>query len=998
MKKLLSVIVSVVLLATTLLCFDINAFAADTAWSFNNGVLTISANGNDTRMSNYGAGSAPWYSQYHDSITSVKIESRVENIGAYAFYGCQNLKTVDFGSVDTIGNNAFEKCLSLQEAILPDGCTWLYNDVFNGCTSLKYAYINATSTYEGRVPVGMFNYCPALEVLELGSSIVGLSDYALQNCSSLKALIVKGDSLSIGYNAIYNLGKATVFTNSNNVKSVANSNGFETQEMTSFSWSLKDRAFHIKATVVPNYDDGTQPWAKLAEYVDTVRFDVNTTSIGSNAFSNFSNSTYWLDIPESVTNIGDRAFYNSNFNYVKILSNSITIGEDAFGNGRTGFYARFFGPASKKTGAYDWVLQNRKKNYYDWHYYCLNDGHSYIDETIAPTCTEDGYDIYHCPYCDADSQKSNFVTRLGHNYFNARDDKKGYLFNCTKCGETKLTLTAVDVLGYFRNSINSKSNSIDFTTADINHDGIVNAKDYAILLRKIRNMDLTDRETVLDLASTHQEIEGFGASACWWSQTVGNWDTADEIMELLYDDEDGIGLDIYRYNLGAGSRDINDTTMYIDDERTNCFLQEDGTYDWNNDEGAMNALSLAQGYNNDLKVTLFANSPPVYMTENGKAYCNPNERAQNITSRNYGAYAKYFIDCAEHFIEEGYNVTEISPINEPEWDWSGWTNGAGSVSCGQEGCTWHASEAADFYNNYMIPALLNSSICNNANRKVDLSVWECAQMEHPSHWSWYYNYLFSSNEQYANGNANIRSYVDALDTHSYWVDNDARKQTKDDTDAVGKKIRSSEYCQMFNDYNTGVIAHINAEGGSTNGMTIDYGLAMADIIYQDMTTMDAVEWDWWVACARGVYTDALIYVKDDDQSYETAKRLWCLGNYSKFIQVGAQRIDVSTGSAFAQNLYTAPENIYTWKDQYGNIVTDKNNYLEESAYLTPDGSVVIVYINNSDTIEVTTFDKSFGGFTSYVTDTNRDLQKYQSGKANSAVCIPARSVTTVVLK
>lgn len=54
---------------------------------------------------------------------------------------------------------------------------------------------------------------------------------------------------------------------------------------------------------------------------------------------------------------------------------------------------------------------------------------------------------------------------------------------------------------------------------------------------------------------------------------------------------------------------------------------------------------------------------------------------------------------------------------------------------------------------------------------------------------------------------------------------------------------------MTNDGNSGVYGLIQKEG-TTNGLGIEYGLALADIMYQDLTILNAVEWDWWVAVGR----------------------------------------------------------------------------------------------------------------------------------------------------
>ncbi len=313
----------------------------------------------------------------------------------------------------------------------------------------------------------------------------------------------------------------------------------------------------------------------------------------------------------------------------------------------------------------------------------------------------------------------------------------------------------------------------------------------------------------------------------------------------------------------------------------------------------------------------------------------------------------------------------------------------------------------------MIPALRNSS---KLNGKVDLSVWECAQLNHQWLFNNFIDNLFSSKDYdsldrwnrkqgngYASANSNIRSYTDYLATHSYWCSEEDRRVVADtlNSEFYGQKVKCTEYCQMTNDTNTGVLGHIQNEG-STNGMTIDYGIAMADIMYQDLTSLNAVEWDWWTACAKGVYTDNLILINANNHSdVQTSKRYWCMGNFSKFVDVGAKRIQVDVASGFAQNLHTDRVYHWTFHDDNNNISNegdDKNNCIEQLAFLNPDGTVAIIYINNSDTIEYTRVNGgNYTKFDTYVTSETFDLENIQSGNIDEAVCIPARSVTTVVL-
>ena len=83
----------------------------------------------------------------------------------------------------------------------------------------------------------------------------------------------------------------------------------------------------------------------------------------------------------------------------------------------------------------------------------------------------------------------------------------------------------------------------------------------------------------IDPSQRFQTIEGFGASGAWWAQSVGAWpkDKREPILKLLYDSQDGIGLTIYRYNIGAGSGDDISIPVEIDVARCNRNVaQESG--------------------------------------------------------------------------------------------------------------------------------------------------------------------------------------------------------------------------------------------------------------------------------------------------------------------------------------------------------------------------------------------------------------------------------------
>lgn len=478
--------------------------------------------------------------------------------------------------------------------------------------------------------------------------------------------------------------------------------------------------------------------------------------------------------------------------------------------------------------------------------------------------------------------------------------------------------------------------------------------------------------TVVDKSVSYQDIKGFGASACWWSQDVGGWENSDEIIKALYDPDEGIGLNIYRYNLGAGSK--GDEHIQIENRATESFLNADGTYNFDNDMNAQKCLSLARKYaGDDLQLTLFCNSAPVTMTSNGAAYCSPyknedDEWVSNLDKSKYGDFADYCYKSAEYFVNNGYRVTSVSPVNEPQYSWAAWYNDDGSYSVNQEGCHYSKTETRDLLNVFV--KKFDGSELDEKGCKV--SMFESGSMDgDDSACAAYMDCILGKGPKYVFKNKKLRKYFNSVSMHSYWSSADTKKSA---AQYMADKfstysVAATEYCQMTDDENSGVYDLIKKQKNGTNGTTISYGVAMAKTIVDDLTVMNATEWDWWTACSYGVYTDALIYLDEDNHDkIEYSKRLWCLGNFSKFIKEGATRVACSSGV----------------------------DGVESVAFVNSDGKTVVVYVNTNDKAKTTSVDLS-AEWAVYTTDKDNDLAKTADGKAGTVdVKLPAQSVVTLV--
>lgn len=457
------------------------------------------------------------------------------------------------------------------------------------------------------------------------------------------------------------------------------------------------------------------------------------------------------------------------------------------------------------------------------------------------------------------------------------------------------------------------------------------------------NEDVTEKLTI-DVNSYGEYFEGFGTSLCWWAQDVGrrtekSGDT--ELRELavkaLFDKETGLGLTNLRYNLGANC-DYSDYDSYYDKNRfAESFMTMDGTLDFTRDSGAQWVLKRAVEYGVQ-HVTLFANSAPTYLTINGKAYCTNNARI-NLAPENYSAYAKYFCDVAEHFIDEGIPVKEISPINEPQWDWV--TYG------GQEGSHFTPNEVVE-----ILLVFLSEMKSRDKLTGVKLAYPECGEWKNAT-----YNYLDA-----IMANDTLRSEIDAFSCHSYW------SNKLDKTNFInyvnehyeGLKLRQTEWCEMVNGRN----------------VTMASAFTLAQEIIEDLSILEVVSWDSWIGLSNYDYHDGLLYFENEGTTLTLPKRYYAMAHFSQFITPGVLRID---------SKITLAE-------------STKNSHLKHVVYRREDGKLVIVITNTlSDKVLDVSALADYNNMEVYITNEDYSMERVYNGETLNRILVPTSSILTLVL-
>ena len=143
--KCAAIVLLLMLLSTTTTAWAEHGRTGNLSWLVDSktGILTISGKSTMPSYASGGATSAPWY-KYKNKIKHIRIINGVTNIGEYAFYGLENVKSITIpSSVTAIWHRAFTNVGSKA----PKGCTF----TFTSNSQLTAIGQNAFDNFNGNV-------------------------------------------------------------------------------------------------------------------------------------------------------------------------------------------------------------------------------------------------------------------------------------------------------------------------------------------------------------------------------------------------------------------------------------------------------------------------------------------------------------------------------------------------------------------------------------------------------------------------------------------------------------------------------------------------------------------------------------------------------------------------------------------------------------------------------------------------------------------------------
>lgn len=257
------------------------------------------------------------------ALTRLVLPGTVNSLGELAFEGCTELVYVDLSqtSLTSVSDGMFKGFTKLETVLLPTNLETIGKGAFKN-TAIKSIVIPASVVTIGE---RAFENCSALVGVEFGAAVETIGAYAFVKASSLAVVSLPVSVRQIGVGAFEESGVSTLSFAENgvletigdrafwrtavqsvsipkSVKTVGAESFADNQQLTSLVFAEGGMLESVGAGAFRNDENlSSVNWGKAAAEVSTV--------IGGRAFEGCS-SIVELTIPYTVSEIGQMAFYN----------------------------------------------------------------------------------------------------------------------------------------------------------------------------------------------------------------------------------------------------------------------------------------------------------------------------------------------------------------------------------------------------------------------------------------------------------------------------------------------------------------------------------------------------------------------------------------------------------------------------------------------------------------------------------------------------------------
>ncbi|MEW2608671.1 RICIN domain-containing protein [Streptomyces sp. NPDC047880] len=473
------------------------------------------------------------------------------------------------------------------------------------------------------------------------------------------------------------------------------------------------------------------------------------------------------------------------------------------------------------------------------------------------------------------------------------------------------------------------------------------------------------------------EFEGWGTSLVWFANATGDYPPAirEKLYKLLFGD-DGLNLNIARYNIGGGNApDVKDylraggavegwwkapagTTREDVD-----WWDADDPADWNR-----NADKTQRWWVDRIKKDIthwetFSNSPPWFMTESGYVSGNFDAGKDQLKPGSVDDFARYLVGATERLEKaHGIKVDTLDPFNEPNTDYWGTRLGPDGEPVGgrQEG-----AHIGPELQQKVIRAL--APVLEKSRSHAEISAMdETNPGTFATNWNSYPQ--------------EVRDLVGQMNVHTYGTG--LRTTVRDLAKAAGKPLWMSE---------------VEGDWGDGQSFTdMRPGLGLAQRMVDDLRELEPKAWVFWQP------------VEDYDNMKpggESAKG----GNWGEIqLPFSCTSKDTLTSCPIHTNTKFDTARNFTHYIKPGDRLIKTNDTSSTAAISRKGDAATVVHVNSAAEAREVTLDLSkFGRVSSratvtpVVTSADGKLEKQKAVRVTgkqATLAVPAQSVTSFLVK
>ncbi len=427
------------------------------------------------------------------------------------------------------------------------------------------------------------------------------------------------------------------------------------------------------------------------------------------------------------------------------------------------------------------------------------------------------------------------------------------------------------------------------------------------LLFSLFFVSLSAQTTVkINPQDTQQEIEGWGASLCWWAHMIGQWDDEEKIDAIIDSivSPDKLNMNVFRYNIGGG----DDPSHYTTPDKPGHMVSgkgfraemegfkptENAEYDWSADAGQRNVMLKIKEKRPDVIFEAFSNSPPYWMTYSGCSSGNESANSDNLKPEYYDAFCDYLIDVCKHYKETyGIEFRTLEPFNEPL------TNYWGAMG-GQEGCHFGVKSQMEIIRK-LYPKLQASGLNTVISASDETSL----------------GYTKTALNAYIN-EGDILDKIGQINTHTYSGSDKERKEVLNLVRQTGKPFWQSETGPM-----------------GMSGSAFEINLQLAKLLFRDMNIMKPDAWLDWQMMEEGNDTWCQFRGSFSEETYHVVKNYYVRMQVTRFFKQGYRILSSSDQSNVLMAI--SPNNDEVVLALVNNSGAEKAFNIDLSSFYTAEG-------------------------------------------------------------